>query len=160
MSSTGLEVFDKTIQTTNLWLNEIGQELGPDRHRCYHALRAVLFALRDRLTVEEASDLSAQLPMLIRGIFYEQFRPTIMPQKIRSQDEFLAKIGEHLQNIRPLGADEAARAVFRVLERHIPRGEMEQVKNMLPPEIRALFPGPQTPAQEAGSAQQQAPLHR
>ena len=59
MSSTGLEVFDKTLQTTNLWLNEIGQDIGPDKQRCYHALRAVLFALRDRLTVDEAADLSA-----------------------------------------------------------------------------------------------------
>ncbi len=81
MSSTGLEVFDKTIQTTNSWLNEIGEDLGPDRQRCYNALRAVLFALRDRLTVEEAADLSAQLPMLIRGIFYEGYRPSIMPQR-------------------------------------------------------------------------------
>lgn len=156
MSSSGLEVFDKTLQTTNLWLNEIGQEIGPDRQRCYHALRAVLFALRDRLTVEEASDLSAQLPMLVRGIFYEGFRPTTMPQKIRTQDEFLAKINQHLQNIRPLGADEAARAVFRVLDKHIPRGEMEQVKNMLPPDIRAIFP-----VQQQGQTQpQQAPVTR
>lgn len=155
MSSTGLEVFDKTIQTTNVWLNDIAQDLGPDRQRCYHALRAVLFALRDRLTVEEASDLSAQLPMLIRGIFYEGFRPSKMPQRIRSLDEFLAKVNEHLQNIRPIGADEAARAVFRVLEAHIPPGEMAQVKQMLPPEIRALFPG----SAGAGQSQQQ-PVYR
>ncbi len=156
MSSTGLEVFDKTLQTTNLWLKEIGDDLGPDRQRCYHALRAVLFALRDRLTVDEASDLSAQLPMLIRGIFYEGFRPSTMPQKIRSQDEFLAKINEHLHNIRPLGAEEAARAVFRVIERHIPGGELNEVKQMLPPEIRSLFP-----VQQQGQAQsQQVPLQR
>ncbi len=156
MSSTGLEVFDKTLQTTNLWLKEIGDDLGPDRQRCYHALRAVLFALRDRLTVDEASDLSAQLPMLIRGIFYEGFRPSTMPQKIRSQDEFLAKINEHLHNIRPLGAEEAARAVFRVIERHIPGGELNEVKQMLPPEIRSLFP-----VQQQGQAQsQQIPLQR
>ncbi|HEX7074850.1 MAG TPA: DUF2267 domain-containing protein, partial [Hyphomicrobiaceae bacterium] len=135
MSSTGLEVFDKTLQTTNLWLNEIGQDIGPDKQRCYHALRAVLFALRDRLTVDEAADLSAQLPMLIRGIFYEGYRPSTMPQRIRTRDEFLAKINEHLQNIRPLGADEAARAVFRVLDKNIPAGEMNEVKQMLPPEI-------------------------
>jgi len=141
MSSTGLEVFDKTVQTTNLWLNEIGKDLGPDRRRCYHALRAVLFALRDRLTVNEAADLSAQLPMLIRGIFYEGYRPSTMPQKMRSLDEFLAKINENLQNIRPMGAEEAARAVFRVLDEHIPMGEMNEVKQMLPPEIRSLFPG-------------------
>ena len=155
MSSTGLEVFDKTIQTTNSWLNEIGEDLGPDRHRCYNALRAVLFALRDRLTVDEAADLSAQLPMLIRGIFYEGYRPSIMPQRIRSLDEFLAKINEHLQNIRPLGADEAARAVFRVLENRIPAGELNEVKQMLPPEIRALFPGIQGAAEGAASHVQQ-----
>lgn len=141
MSSTGLEVFDKTVQTTNLWLNEIGKDLGPDRRRCYQALRAVLFALRDRLTVDEAADLSAQLPMLIRGIFYEGYRPSTMPQKIRSLDEFLVKINESLQNVRPIGAEEAARAVFRVLDEHIPMGEMNEVKQMLPPEIRSLFPG-------------------
>lgn len=155
MSSTGLEVFDKTLQTTNLWLNEIGQDLGPDKQRCYHALRAVLFALRDRLTVDEAADLSAQLPMLIRGIFYEGYRPSTMPQRLRTQDEFLAKINEHLQNIRPLGADEAARAVFRVLERNIQGGEMNEVKQMLPPEIRTLFP-----VQQQGQAQAQVPLNR
>jgi len=151
MSSTGLEVFDKTVQTTNLWLNEIGKDLGPDRRRCYHALRAVLFALRDRLTVNEAADLSAQLPMLIRGIFYEGYRPSTMPQKMRSLDEFLAKINENLQNIRPMGAEEAARAVFRVLDEHIPMGEMNEVKQMLPPEIRSLFPG----SIRARAAQQQ-----
>lgn len=154
MSSTGLEVFDKTLQTTNLWLKEIGEDLGPDRQRCYHALRAVLFALRDRLTVDEAADLSAQLPMLIRGIFFEGFRPSSMPQRIRTQDEFLAKINEHLQNIRPIGAEEAARAVFRVLERKIQGGEMADVKQMLPPEIRMLFP-----IQQQGQAQQ-PPLQR
>ncbi len=61
MSTTGLDVFDKTLQTTNIWLDEIGEcdGIGPDRQRCYHALRAVLFALRDRLTVEEAAHLAA-----------------------------------------------------------------------------------------------------
>lgn len=156
MSSTGLEVFDKTVQTTNLWLNEIGKDLGPDRRRCYQALRAVLFALRDRLTVDEAADLSAQLPMLIRGIFYEGYRPSTMPQKIRSREEFLAKVSENLQNIRPIGAEAAARAVFRVLEQNITMGEMNEVKQMLPPDIRSLFPG----LMGTSTAQQQMPLNR
>jgi Uncharacterized conserved protein len=156
MSSSGLEVFDKTIQTTNQWLNEIGKDIGPDKQRCYHALRAVLFALRDRLIVDEAADLSAQLPMLIRGIFYEGYRPSTMPQKIRSREEFLAKVSENLQNIRPIGAEAAARAVFRVLEQNIPMGEMNEVKQMLPPDIRSLFPG----LMGTSTAQQQMPLNR
>ena len=63
MSATGLEVFDKTVQTTNTWLKEIGEQIGPDRHRCYQALRAVLFSLRNRLNPNEAAHLAAQLPV-------------------------------------------------------------------------------------------------
>lgn len=59
MSATGLPVFDDTVQKTNIWLNEVMDELGPDRQRAYRALRAVLHTLRDRLTTEEAAHLSA-----------------------------------------------------------------------------------------------------
>ncbi len=31
MSATGLEVFDKTLQTTNIWLDEMTSVIGPDR---------------------------------------------------------------------------------------------------------------------------------
>ena len=55
MSTTGLEVFDKTVQTTNAWLKEIMEVMGPDRHRAYRVLAAVLHALRDRLSVDGCS---------------------------------------------------------------------------------------------------------
>jgi uncharacterized protein (DUF2267 family) len=140
MSTTGLEVFDTTMQTTNSWLSEIGQDIGPDRQRCYHALRAVLFAVRDRLTVDEAAHLAAQLPILVRGVYYEGYRPAGKPERLRSRDEFLAKINEGLGQIRPLGADDAARAVCKVLARHVSKGELEEVKQALPQDMRTLFP--------------------
>jgi uncharacterized protein (DUF2267 family) len=74
MSATGLDVFDKTVQTTNTWLKEISEQIGPDRQRCYQALRAVLFSLRDRLNAGEAAHLAAQLPMLVLSIYYEGYR--------------------------------------------------------------------------------------
>jgi uncharacterized protein (DUF2267 family) len=140
MTTTSLEVFDKTLQTTNTWLKEIGEQIGPDRQRSYQALRAVLFSLRDRLTPDEAAHLAAQLPMLVRGIYYEGYRPAGKPERVRSRDEFLHKIGGHLEQTRPLGADEAARAVFKVLDHHLDPGKMEEVKQSLPQDIRSLFP--------------------
>ena len=71
MSITGLEVFDPTIQETNIWLGVIAEDLVPDRQVAYRLLRAVLHAIRDGPTVDQAAHLSAQLPMLIRGICYE-----------------------------------------------------------------------------------------
>src|SRR5919204_6184474 len=79
MSATGLDVFDKTLQTTNIWLNEIMDDLGPDRKIAYRALRAVLHALRDRLTVDEAAQLGAQLPLMIRGLFFDMWHPAGKP---------------------------------------------------------------------------------
>ena len=140
MRATGLEVFDKTLQTTNIWLKEIGEQIGPDRHRCYQALRAVLFTLRDRLTPDEAAHLASQLPMLVRGIYYEGYRPAGKPDRIRSRDEFLQRIGEHLEQTRPLGADDAARAVFKILDHYLDPGEIAEVKQSLPQDIRTLFP--------------------
>jgi uncharacterized protein (DUF2267 family) len=73
MSSAGVEVFDSTLQKTSQWLNDLMMDMGwQDRQMAYSTLRAVLHTLRDRLTADEAVDLGAQLPMLIRG-FYEDF---------------------------------------------------------------------------------------
>ena len=97
MSATGLEVFDQTLQKTNIWLKEIMEHLGPDRQRAYHALRAVLHTLRDRLTVEEAAHLSAQLPLLIRGIYFEGWHPAHKPTKERTREEFLEQVEARLR---------------------------------------------------------------
>jgi uncharacterized protein (DUF2267 family) len=75
MSKTGLDVFDKTIQTTNIWLDEIMQVLGPDRRLAWKVLSIVLHKLRDRLPVEASAHLSAELPLLVRGVYYDQFQP-------------------------------------------------------------------------------------
>lgn len=140
MSASGLEVFDKTLQTTHIWLNEIGEVVGPDKQRAYHALRAVLFAVRDRLTVDEAFHLSAELPMLVRGIFWEGYRPVHKPERFRSKAEFLEKVSAGLGQISPMNSEDCASAVFRVLERHVPKGEMDDVKQMLLEDVRRIFP--------------------
>ena len=140
MSATGLEVFDETVQKTNKWLKEIEQVLGPDRRRAYQALRAVLHSLRDRLTINEGAHLAGQLPMLVRGIYYESWRPAVTPVKIRSRDEFLATISSHFRNVEPIDSEDAARAVFQVLERHVTAGEIADVIDALPLDIRTLWP--------------------
>ena len=140
MSMTGYRGFDRTIQETNTWLHAISEEMGdPRRHVAYHALRGVLFALRDRLTVEEAFDLAAQLPMLMRGLYFEGYRPAGKPEKYH-RAAFLEKVSRELQQADRVNPEKATRAVFRVLERHISKGEIADVREGLPEDLRRLWP--------------------
>ena len=99
MSATGLEVFDKTLQTTNIWLNEIMDRLGPDRQLAWKALSVVLHKLRDRLPLELSAHLGAQLPLLVRGIYYDQFEPGRIPADCRSPEEFTEEVAEWLSDM-------------------------------------------------------------
>lgn len=142
MSATGLEVFDRTLQTTNIWLDDVMDELGwTDRHKAYHALAAVLHALRDRLPVNTAAHLSAQLPLLIRGMFFEGWQPAKTPVKERTADEFLAHVTAAF--VFDLDSDprQIVRGVVAVLEKHVSPGEMEKVCGVLPAPIRELLGG-------------------
>ena len=140
MSTTGLEVFDRTIHKTNIWLKDLMELLDcQDRHEAYLALKATLHALRDRLTIEEAAQFAAQLPMLVRGFYYESWDPTGKPLKERHREEFLARIKQELRT-RPTDPERVARAVFQVLANRISEGEIEDVEYILPKEIRNLWP--------------------
>jgi len=110
-------VFDKTVHTTNAWLKEIMEATGLDRRRAYRALAAVLHALRDRLTVDEVAQLGAQLPILVRGLYYDQWHhPAGKPERLRHKEEFLAAVTAGLDDIGPIDPEDATRAVFAVLE--------------------------------------------
>jgi uncharacterized protein (DUF2267 family) len=140
MSNTGIAAFDSTMHTTNVWLNELADRMGwQDKQRAYHALRVVLQALRDHLPVDQAAALGAQLPMLIRGFYYEGWHPHGKPIKQRKKDEFLAQIGKALRDEPDVIPEDIVQAVFQVIAKHVTPGETEHVKITLPSEIRSLW---------------------
>lgn len=140
MSATGLEVFDKTLQTTNIWLDEMMEVLGPDRHTAWHALGAVLRPLRDRLPLGLTVHLGAQLPLLVRGAYFEQWQPERQPDKTRSLDTFLQHVQDGLSDTRPVNAEDATSVVFHVLSRHVDRGQIAKVHDALPSDLRRIWP--------------------
>jgi uncharacterized protein (DUF2267 family) len=141
MSVTAVKSFDRTIEKTNIWINGLLAELEwDDPERGYQALRAVLHALRDRLSVEEATDLGAQLPMLVRGIYYEGWSPSGKPLRERTKDAFLAHVSDCLRANLDADMETISRAVFKVIAQHVTGGEVDDVKDNLPLEIRALWP--------------------
>src|ERR1051326_4900880 len=97
MKLTGLDVFDSTIQRTNTWIKELMQELNWSDHRkAYLALRSVLHAVRDHLPLDDAIYLGEQLPMLIRGAYFEHWETAGKPLPLRNCDEFFSVLAAHL----------------------------------------------------------------
>ena len=140
MASTGLDTFDKTIHKTNTLLKNIESELGWEKHRnlSYAALRAVLHALRDRLTVREAADLAAQLPLLVKGIFYDGWNPSSVPKKIH-KEEFLAEIRKNFAFSLDRSINELVIVVVKVLRKYVSEGELEDVLSVLPKDLSLML---------------------
>lgn len=139
MNNRGADAIASSVQKTNRWLKELSLELrGADRHRAYAVLRAVLHALRDCLPVDENAKLSAQLPMLVRGIYFDGWRPRAKPLRL-TKKTFYDVIWEQLRGHQGLDAPLAVRAVFNLLGRHISRGEIDGVRAILPREVRSLW---------------------
>lgn len=143
-TATGLDAFDKAVGKATLWVRDLCREMGwEDRHRAYLGLRAVLHSLRNRLTPQEAPHLAAEMPLLIRGMYYEGWNPSKTPTRERTKGDFLDRVRGHLPRTArdSIDAEPLTRAVFRILAQHISPGEIDDVKKMLPEELRAFWPG-------------------
>ena len=140
MSATGLDVFDKTLQTTHIWLDELMAEIVSDRKVAWHVLGTVLRAMRDRIPLELAVHLGSQLPLLVRGLYFDQWHAAgRMDEKRRTLDAFQEPIGEQIAQTRSINARNATQAVFRILSRHVNPGQIEKVKHALPGEVQAIW---------------------
>jgi uncharacterized protein (DUF2267 family) len=140
MSTTGLPVFDTTVQETNLWLKAIMESLHTDdRHLAYIALRATLHALRDRIGPENAVHLAAQLPMVVRGLYYEGWRLAASQSKERTRADFLEHVRSELPRGSAIDPNVAVRAVFAVMWEKLDLGEVGKVIDRLPPELKELW---------------------
>ena len=141
MSKQGLEVIDHTVQLTHEWINELADRLDWSNQRgVFHLLRATLTNLRDLLGHNEAAQLSAQFPILIRGVFYEGWRPSDTPLKDRSKDSFIERIDANIREYPEYRGEEDIYTVFALLNTRITEGEIRDVRNSLPSTIRDIWP--------------------
>ena len=143
MTTSHVAVLEQTLQKTHTWLASLAQKAGLENEsQAYSAMRAVLHTLRDRLTVEEATDLGAQLPMLVRGFYYEGWNPAKTPHKQERQlQPFLDDISQEMGNAAlTIEPEQAVKAVFALLQDKITQGEINDVKQMLPAELQGLWP--------------------
>lgn len=140
---THISGLDRTIQKTNEWLRDIGEGLHLENRRTeYAALRATLHAIRDHLSTDEVAHLGAQLPLAIRGLYYEGWNPKDVVKRPRNKQEFFDAVHREVQGHPELAdIEKTIRVTLSVLGKHITHGEMKQVVQHLPAGIRELWTG-------------------
>ncbi|WP_404309486.1 sigma-70 family RNA polymerase sigma factor [Neorhodopirellula lusitana] len=128
-----ISVIACTVQKTKQWIGELMQELQwDDASKTYHGLRAVLHALRDRLTIAETADLAAQLPMLLRGMYYECWQPSHVPVKDHSKEEFLSHIVKAFPDDPNVDPERLTHAVLKVVAALVSEGETDDIRSIVP----------------------------
>jgi uncharacterized protein (DUF2267 family) len=138
---TKVAVLDST-QKTREWLRDIRDELGiDDDQAAYAALRATLHAVRDCLNTDEAAQFGAQLPMLVRGLYYEGWNPPVGRPRIGDANGFLAAVRHELrEHLELQDAAHVANAVLGVVDRYTSAGEVDRVVAGLPWQMEELWP--------------------
>jgi uncharacterized protein (DUF2267 family) len=134
-----MNVFDHATEKANLWIKDMMRELGTDDPKqAYHALSAALQALRDRVSVDEAAQFAAQLPVLVRGLFYEGWRPAATPMHLRRPEQLLALVEERLGDGQRVDPERALAATFEVLRKHLSAGALASLAHLLPRSLAEL----------------------
>lgn len=157
--ATGIDVLEKSEQETNIWLNEIEERLGTqDRRLAFNALKATLHAVRDRIGADNAVHLAAQLPLIIKGLFFENWRPSETPTRERDRETFLANADANVYRGIGIEPELAVRAVLEVMAGHIDGAEIEKVRRLFPENMRDLWP--EAPLRARSRSRRERPAQR
>ncbi|ANZ13819.1 hypothetical protein SNOUR_02495 [Streptomyces noursei ATCC 11455] len=138
MPPTHTADFEHAIHSANIWLKAVSEALETDnRHLAHRVLRTWLHMCRDRLTVDVAAHFAAQLPELLRGVYYDGWDPSVVPVKYDRQgyiDRFVREARVPAEDVPRIAA-----AVTGVVRKHVSPGHLEAVLEQLPHDVRALL---------------------
>lgn len=148
MSFTGVNSLDRAVDKANAWLADIDAGFGTDdRQLACRVLRAWLHCLRDRLSVEVAAHFAAQLPKLLRGVYFDGWNPSGVPQKY-DRAEYVTRFAREVR-VRDSDVAKAAGIVTTVARQHMSAGVVAQAFERLPDGLREVL----EPAAESAAGQ-------
>jgi uncharacterized protein (DUF2267 family) len=129
--------FERTVHNSYEWLDVVAARIDGERRDAYHALNAVLGALRDRLPADVAVNLSAQMPLLVRGAFFDGYEPAKAPIRTRDAGDFVTAVRNALAPASGIDPRDAIDAVLEALTTNIDPRVIDEIGDLLPPQFRA-----------------------
>jgi uncharacterized protein (DUF2267 family) len=141
-----LNTFEKHAAKGNKFVKDVSEYLGNiNRDKAGRITKVVLHALRDVITIEESLHLISQFPLVIKGVYVDNWKISGTPKKIRTIDDFC----DDMRNLAGLTAEEdfdtkddcldAIHAVFSVIRDMVSEGEIEDIRAILPRDLKELW---------------------
>ena len=139
--------FIKIAENGTEFMKDLSKELGypEDTKRAGRVLKSILHALRNQLTVEESVQLLSQLPLFLKGVYVESWTLHKTAKKPKNFDEFYHEIRkiDKQANLYDFKTDDdidnAISVVFMSLRRYVSLGELEDIKAILPKELKLML---------------------
>jgi len=137
----GIQEFDDAVHAAKEWVADLTRRLGwQDQGKACLALSAALHALRDCLPLDEAVYLGVQLPVLLRGVYYDGWHPTGRSFRLRTRAAFLERVHEGVRRDPAIDPEQVARTLLALLADRLPASEIEDAKAVTPEPLRGLWP--------------------
>ncbi|RWJ52648.1 DUF2267 domain-containing protein [Mesorhizobium sp.] len=131
---------NQSLQATQNWIGDLARRLRwHDRERVYQLLIAVLHALRDCLDRDQAVYMGAQLPAVLRGFYYEGWRPD-RRAITRNRNSFLDRVHDGVHRDPAVDPEEVARSVLAQFADRLRAVGVEDPKASVPRVLHNLWP--------------------
>lgn len=138
-TAESMSTFDHAVERADVWIHDMMRELGTeDPRQAYHALAAGLHTVRDRIAVDEAAQLAAQLPLLVRGLYFEGWHPAATPVHVRRPEDLVTMFEQRSGDGHAIDPERALAATFEVLRRHVSPGALASLAHVLPRSLADL----------------------
>jgi uncharacterized protein (DUF2267 family) len=131
--------FEKYAAKGNEFINALEQELGNrGRDHAARVLKSVFRALRNRLSVNESMQFASQLPMALKSVYIDGWKPGKKQKRIQTLDDFANEVihEDGLTAWRDFSSKEEAvmaiRAVMKTLSNYVSTGEMMDIATVFP----------------------------
>lgn len=96
-------------------------------------LCSVIHGFRDTLDVENAIAVQSSLPVFLKGVFQENWKPFGQRRAFRCHSEVTSTFSSEDE------LNKGVKAVFYMLERHVPGDNMQVIKEALPGELKSIL---------------------
>lgn len=143
-----IHYFDKHVKEINEFVKDLSIELGhpDDQTQTIRLLRAVLHTVRDRITISESFDLLAQLPMMLKALYVEQWKysekPPLDYSDISGFKEAVEREQERMGEQKfdwEESTEDLARIVLASLRKYLTDGQAIHIMDQMPKEVKSIF---------------------